>query len=154
MKTKIFVDKNLKIGTIKHELYGSFIEHLGRAVYEGIYEPNHPKADSSGFRKDVIELIKELNVSTVRYPGGNFLSGYHYIDGLGPKNLRPTRLDLAWQTIEDNSFGTDEFMKWAKKAKVEPMMAVNMGTGSPLEAARLVKYCNCPISTMISDYLI
>lgn len=154
MKTKIFVDKNLKIGTIKHELYGSFIEHLGRAVYEGIYEPNHPKADSSGFRKDVIELIKELNVSTVRYPGGNFLSGYHYIDGLGPKNLRPTRLDLAWQTIEDNSFGTDEFMKWAKKAKVEPMMAVNMGTGSPLEAARLVEYCNFPSGTKMSDYRI
>lgn len=154
MQTKIFVDKNLKIGKVKHELYGSFIEHLGRAVYEGIYEPGHPKADHNGFREDVLALIRELNVSTVRYPGGNFLSGYHYTDGIGPKEIRPTRLDLAWQTIEDNSFGTDEFMLWAKKAKVEPMMAVNMGTGSPLEAARLVEYCNFPSGTQMSDYRI
>jgi len=152
--TKIFVDKNLKIGTVKHELFGSFIEHLGRAVYEGIYEPNHKSSNKDGFREDVINLIKELNISTVRYPGGNFVSGYHFEDGIGPKEKRPVRLDMAWQTIEDNSFGTDEFMKWAKHAKVVPMMAVNLGTGTPLDAARLVEYCNFPKGTKLSDYRI
>src|SRR5690554_1323784 len=108
MTTKIFVDKNLIIGEVKDLLFGSFVEHLGRSVYEGIYEPTHPKANKDGFRTDVIDLIKELGVSTVRYPGGNFVSGYNFMDGIGPKSQRPTRLDLAWQTLEDNSFGTDE----------------------------------------------
>ncbi len=152
--TKIFVDRNLIIGKVKHELFGSFIEHLGRAVYEGIYEPDHKNANKDGFREDVIALIKELNVSTVRYPGGNFVSGYNFLDGIGPKDKRPVRLDMAWQTLEDNSFGTDEFMKWAKHAKVEPMMAVNLGTGTPLDAARLVEYCNFPKGTELSDYRI
>ncbi len=151
MKTKIFADANLVIGGIDPHLYGSFIEHLGRAVYEGIYEPGHPASDEDGFRRDVISLIKELNVPVVRYPGGNFLSGYDWKDGIGPKENRPVRLDLAWFSTETNQFGTDEFMKWCKKAGIEPMMAVNMGTGSILDAAHLVEYCNHKGGTTISD---
>ncbi len=150
-KTKIFADANLVIGQVSPTLYGSFIEHLGRAVYEGIYEPGHPTADENGFRGDVIALIKELNVPIVRYPGGNFVSGYDWKDGIGPREGRPVRLDLAWHTTETNEFGTDEFIKWCKKAGIEPMMAVNMGTGSIRDAAQLVEYCNHPGGTAISD---
>ncbi len=151
MKTKIFADANLTIGTVDPHLYGSFIEHLGRAVYEGIYEPDHPTANGDGFRGDVAALIKELNVPVVRYPGGNFLSGYDWTDGIGPKDKRPTRLDLAWFSTESNQFGTDEFMKWCRFAGVEPMMAVNMGTGTIKDAARLVEYCNHEGGTTISE---
>ena len=104
-RTKIFADANLIIGKVDPNLYGSFVEHLGRAVYEGIYEPGHPKADENGFRGDVVSLVKELNVPIVRYPGGNFLSGYDWRDGIGPRENRPTRLDLAWFTTETNEFG-------------------------------------------------
>ena len=151
MKTKIFADANLRVGEIDRNLFGSFIEHLGRAVYEGIYEPGHPTADENGFREDVIGLIRELNVPIVRYPGGNFLSGYDWRDGIGPREKRPTRLDLAWLTTETNEFGTDEFMKWCKKTGITPMMAVNMGTGTILDAAHLVEYCNHAGGTAISD---
>ena len=150
-KTKIFADANLTIGAVDSNLYGSFIEHLGRAVYEGIYEPGHPTADGNGFRRDVIDLIKELGVPVVRYPGGNFLSGYDWRDGIGPKEKRPTRLDLAWHTTETNEFDTDEFMKWCKIAGITPMMGVNMGTGTIKDAAQLVEYCNHPGGTTISD---
>ena len=142
MKTKLFIDKNLTIGKVSNLLFGSFIEHLGRAVYTGIYEPGHPKADKDGFRQDIIDLIKELKVPMVRYPGGNFLSGYNWEDGIGPKENRPVRLDYAWQTIEDNTFGTDEFMRWCKKAEIEPMMAVNLGTGTQKDAGNIFEYCN------------
>ena len=150
-RTKIFADANLAVGAIDPNLYGSFIEHLGRAVYEGIYEPGHPAADEDGFRGDVISLINELGVPIVRYPGGNFLSGYDWMDGIGPKEKRPTRLDLAWFTTEPNEFGTDEFMKWCKKAHITPMMAVNMGTGTIRDAARLVEYCNHEGGTELSE---
>ncbi len=150
-KTKIFADANLTVGTVDPNLYGSFIEHLGRAVYEGIYEPDHPTADEDGFRTDVIDLVRELHVPIVRYPGGNFLSGYDWRDGIGEKSKRPVRLDLAWFSTETNQFGTDEFMKWCKKADVTPMMAVNMGTGSIQDAARLVEYCNHEGGTEISE---
>lgn len=151
MKTKLFVDKNLVIAPISKYLFASFIEHLGRAVYTGIYEPGHPLADEDGFRKDVSDLIKDLKVPMVRYPGGNFLSGYNWEDGIGPKKDRPTRLDYAWQTLEDNQFGTDEFMKWCQKNGIEPMMAVNLGTGSPKEAGNIIEYCNFPAGTYYSD---
>ncbi len=150
-KTKITADARLTIGEISPNLYSSFLEHLGRAVYEGIYEPGHPTADEDGFRGDVLELIRELGVPMVRYPGGNFLSGYDWRDGIGPKEARPTRLDLAWFSTETNAFGTDEFMKWCKKANITPMMAVNMGTGSIKDAAELVEYCNHAGGTTISD---
>jgi alpha-N-arabinofuranosidase len=141
----------MKIGQVAPALFSSFVEHLGRCVYTGIYEPDHPTADADGFRQDVLELIKGLNVPMVRYPGGNFVSGYNWQDGIGRKEDRPVRLDLAWRTTETNQFGTDEFMDWCQKAQVEPMMAVNLGTGTPQDAAYLVEYCNFPGGTYYSD---
>lgn len=142
MKAKMTLAKEFRIGDIDKRIYGSFIEHLGRAVYGGIYEPNHPTADEDGFRTDVIDLVKKLNVPVVRYPGGNFVSGYNWEDGVGPVEKRPKRLDLAWGTTEPNYFGTNEFMKWCKKADTECMMAVNLGTRGADEARNLVEYCN------------
>lgn len=147
----IIIEKNFKIADTDDRLFSSFIEHLGRAVYSGIYEPGHPEADEQGFRKDVINLVRELNVSLVRYPGGNFLSGYKWTDGIGPKELRPKRLDLAWKTIESNQFGIDEFYDWSQKAGTGIMGAVNMGTGSPKDAGELLEYCNFPGGTAWSD---
>ena len=112
MKAKITLAKEFKVGKIDKRIYGSFIEHLGRAVYGGIYDPGNPLSDENGFRTDVIKLVNELNVPIVRYPGGNFVSGYNWEDGVGPVENRPNRLDLAWGTTEPNSFGTNEFMKW------------------------------------------
>ncbi len=151
-RVKIFADANLTVGKISPYLFGSFLEHIGRAVYEGIYEPGHPTADENGFRRDVLDLVKELNVPIVRYPGGNFVSGYDWTDGVGPKESRPVRLDLAWFTTEPNEFGTDEFIKWCRTAGVEPMLAVNMGTGTAKDAARLVEYCNHAGGTALSDF--
>ena len=141
-KTKMIVDKDLKIAKIDDRIYGSFIEHLGRAVYEGIYQPGHPSADEMGFRKDVIELVRELNVPIVRYPGGNFVSNYYWEDGVGPKDQRKKRLDLAWRTFEPNEVGIGEFTKWAKKAGTDVMMAVNLGTRGVTDALNLLEYCN------------
>ena len=112
MYIQILTDKNMPISEISDALYSSFAEHLGRSIYEGIYEPGHPLADEDGFRTDVLELVKGLKLRMVRYPGGNFLSGYNWRDGIGPKEKRPIKLDLAWKTTETNRFGTDEFMKW------------------------------------------
>lgn len=148
---KIYVEKHFEHAKVDDKLFSSFIEHLGRAVYTGIYEPDHPTADEQGFRQDVLELVKELDVKLVRYPGGNFLSGYNWLDGIGPKENRPVRLDLAWQTIEPNEIGIDEFVDWSKKAGTEIMGAVNMGTGTPQDAAFLVEYCNFPGGTYYSD---
>lgn len=150
-KARIFADRNMQVGQVSPTLFGSFIEHLGRAVYTGIYEPGHPTADGDGFRQDVLDLVEGLKVPMVRYPGGNFLSGYNWMDGIGPKENRPVKLDLAWRTTETNQFGTDEFMKWCKKAGIEPMMAVNLGTGTPQEAANLVEYCNHPGKTHYAE---
>ena len=140
-----------RTGKIDERVFGSFIEHLGRAVYGGIFEPGHPKADENGFRTDVIELIKDLKVPLVRYPGGNFVSGYNWEDGIGPVSDRPRRLELAWGTTEPNTFGTDEFMKWCAAADTAPMMAVNLGTRGAEEARNLLEYCNHPGGTYWSD---
>ncbi len=126
-------------------LYSSFVEHIGRAVYGGIYEPTHPTADENGFREDVLALVKRLRVPLVRYPGGNFVSGYNWKNGIGKKSERPATLDLAWKQLEPNEMGVDEFMLWAKKANVQPIMAVNMGTGTPQEAFELLQYCNATV---------
>ncbi|WYJ91634.1 alpha-N-arabinofuranosidase [Enterococcus sp. 9E7_DIV0242] len=142
MKAKLSINKHFSISEVDPRLYGSFIEHMGRAVYEGIYQPNHPSADENGFRKDVLELVKELNVPLVRYPGGNFLSGYNWEDGVGPVSERPKRLDLAWRTTETNEVGLHEFYEWAKKADTEINMAVNLGTRGIDAARNLVEYCN------------
>lgn len=151
MKTKLTVNKQAVISKIDPRLYGSFIEHMGRAVYEGIYEPTHPNANEEGFRKDVIELVKELNIPLTRYPGGNFVSGYNWEDGIGPVEDRPRRLDLAWETIETNEVGLHEFMNWSKEANTEVNMAVNLGTRGLDEARNLLEYCNFEGGTYWSD---
>jgi len=143
--------RDFSIGETDKRLYGSFIEHLGRAVYTGIYEPGHPAADSFGFRNDAAELVKELDVSVIRYPGGNFVSGYNWEDGVGPKESRPVRLDLAWGTKESNRFGTNEFAMWAKKVNAEVMMAINLGTRGAQESRDFVEYCNFSGGTYWSD---
>jgi alpha-N-arabinofuranosidase len=150
-KAKMILDKDYRIGNVDKRVYGSFIEHLGRAVYGGIYEPGHPLVDENGFRKDVMELVKELNVPIVRYPGGNFVSGYNWEDGVGPFEKRPRRTELAWGTIETNQIGTNEFADWAKKVNSEVMMAVNLGTRGADAARNLVEYCNHPGGTYWSD---
>jgi alpha-N-arabinofuranosidase len=150
-KAKCVIEKDFVIGTTNPRLFGSFIEHLGRAIYTGIYEPGHPAADEQGFRKDVLELVKQLNVPIIRYPGGNFVSGYDWTDGIGPQAGRPTRLDLAWKSVETNEIGIDEFYDWCKKANSEVMEAVNLGTGTPAAAGHLVEYCNHPGGTYWSD---
>lgn len=150
-QANVALDPAFRIGTIDPRIRGSFVEHLGRCVYGGIYEPDHPSADEDGFRTDVLELTRELGVSTVRYPGGNFVSGYDWRDGIGPRDERPSRLDLAWKTLEPNQVGVDEFAKWCKKVDTEPMMAVNLGTAGVAEAAALVEYCNHPGGSQLSD---
>ena len=148
---KVILDKDYRIGKIDDRLYGSFIEHLGRAVYGGIYEPGHPQADGDGFRKDVLELVRELRVPIVRYPGGNFVSGYRWEDGVGPAEERPTRLELAWKARETNRFGVNEFVAWARKANADVIMAVNLGTRGVDAARALLEYCNHPEGTYWSD---
>ena len=151
MKVKLIADRDYTIGEVSPRLFGSFIEHLGRAVYGGVYEPGHPTADDQGFRQDVLALVKELGVPIVRYPGGNFVSGYRWQDGTGPRSLRPRRQELAWNSIETNEVGIDEFQEWARRAGSEVMMAVNLGTGTAAEARDLVEYCNFPGGTALSD---
>ena len=151
MRAKITLDKNKIIDKIDNRIYGSFIEHLGRAVYNGIYEPSHPLADENGFRKDVIKLVKDLKVPFVRYPGGNFVSGYNWEDGIGDKSKRPRKLELAWLSLETNEVGIDDFQKWAKDADTEIMMAANLGTRGPDEARALVEYCNSTTDTYYAN---
>jgi alpha-N-arabinofuranosidase len=150
-EAKIIVDRDYVIGEVDERIFGSFIEHLGRAVYGGIWEPEHPQADEMGFRRDVIELVKELRIPIVRYPGGNFVSGYNWEDGVGPVKQRPERLDLAWKTVEPNLVGTNEFIQWTKKVGAETMLAVNLGTRGIDAARHLVEYCNHPSGTYWSD---
>jgi alpha-N-arabinofuranosidase len=151
MKAKLTLHSEFSIGETDNRLFGSFIEHLGRAVYSGVYEPGHPQADTAGFRNDVAALVRELDVSVIRYPGGNFVSGYNWEDGVGPPETRPVRLDLAWSSRESNRFGTNEFAAWAKKVNAGVMMAVNLGTRSADAARNLVEYCNFPGGTYYSD---
>ncbi len=149
--TRISLQPNSAVSIVDRRLFGSFVEHLGRCVYTGIYEPGHPTADAAGFRGDVLALARELGVTTIRYPGGNFVSSYRWEDGVGPVAERPVRLDLAWHSTETNEFGTDEFMRWCVAAGVEPMMAVNIGTRGTAEALDLLEYCNHPGGTALSD---
>lgn len=150
-KSKCIVDKDYIIGDVDPKIYSSFLEHLGRAIYTGIFEPDHKLADEQGFRKDVIKLVKELNIPLIRYPGGNFVSGYNWQDGIGPKKDRPRKLDYAWHSIETNEIGIDEFADWCKKVNSEIMLAVNLGTGTPQDAGNMVEYCNHPNGTYWSD---
>jgi Alpha-L-arabinofuranosidase len=150
-KASMIVDKDFIVGEVDKRIYGSFIEHLGRAVYGGIYEKDHPTADEQGFRGDVMELVKGLDVPIVRYPGGNFVSGYNWEDGVGPVEQRPKRLELAWRTVEPNWVGFNEFMDWCRKADTEAMMAVNLGTRGIDDARNLIEYSNHPSGSYWSD---
>jgi len=148
---RIILDGAFVIGETDARLFGSFVEHLGRCVYGGIYDPEHPSADGDGFRTDVLKLVRELDVPVVRWPGGNFVSGYHWVDGVGPRDRRPRRAEPAWKAVETNAFGTDEFIDWCRAAGCEPMIAVNLGTDGPAEARNLVEYCNLPAGSHWSD---
>jgi len=148
---KVYVDTRRTIAPLDRNLFGSFLEHLGRAIYGGIYDPGSKLSDANGFRKDVLNQIRELGVPIIRYPGGNFVSGYNWLDGVGPKQNRVRQLDKAWDTIESNQFGTNEFLAWCKAAGTLPLMGLNLGTGTPEEAAALVEYCNVDKGTHWSD---
>ena len=148
---RVYVDSRRVTAPLDRDLFGSFLEHLGRAIYEGVYDPGSKLSDTNGFRKDVIGEIRQMGVPIVRYPGGNFVSGYNWLDGVGPKESRPRVLDRAWNAINTNQFGTNEFMAWCKAAGTEPLMGLNLGTGTPEEAAALVEYCNLDQGTKWSD---
>jgi alpha-L-arabinofuranosidase len=151
LKAHVLLDMNRTIAPISPLLFGGFVEHMGRCVYEGIYDPSSPLADERGLRQDVIEALRDQAYSVIRYPGGNFLSGYNWLDGVGPKNLRPRRRELAWQSTETNQFGTNEFMEFCTAINAAPMLGVNMGTGDIQSAAALVEYCNAPVGSYWSD---
>ena len=148
---KLVLDSAFALAPVPRRLFGSFVEHMGRCVYTGIYEPGHPTADEHGLRGDVLELTREIGPTVVRYPGGNFVSNYRWEDGIGPREQRPTRLDLAWHSIETNQFGLHEFVDWAEKVDTEVMMAVNLGTRGLQEACDLLEYTNHPGGTYWSD---
>jgi alpha-L-arabinofuranosidase len=149
--SQVTLHTQFQIGPVDPRVFGGFLEHMGRAVYEGVYEPDSPWADKDGFRTDVLEALQRMNMTATRYPGGNFASGYHWLDGVGPREHRPTMLELAWQSIEPNHFGTDEYIKLCQRMGWTPMLTVNLGTGTPEEAGRWVEYCNRPAGTKYAD---
>ena len=151
MKAHLTIDPNCTVGEVNRRIFGSFVEHLGRCVYNGLYEPGHPTADDEGFRTDVIDLVKELGVSTIRYPGGNFVSGFRWEDSVGPRDRRPRRLDLAWHSTETNEVGLHEFSSWLDKVGSDLMLAVNLGTRGPLEALDLLEYSNIASGTALAE---
>ena len=148
---RIFVDSRRSISPLDRNLFGSFLEHLGRAIYEGIYDPGSKLSDSNGFRKDVMQEVHTLGVPIIRYPGGNFVSGYNWLDGVGPKQDRPKVLDKAWDSLNSNQFGTNEYMQWCKAVGTLPLMGLNLGTGTPEQAAALLEYCNVDQGTEWSN---
>ena len=148
---RIYLDSRRTIALLDRNLFGSFLEHLGRAIYEGIYDPGSKLADANGFRKDVMSEIHQLGVPIIRYPGGNFVSGYNWLDGVGPKQERPRVLDKAWNSMNSNQFGTNEFMAWCKAVGTTPLMGLNLGTGTPEQAAALLEYLNVDKGTKWSD---
>jgi alpha-N-arabinofuranosidase len=149
--TTITLHAQFQIGPVDPRIFGGFLEHLGRAVYEGVYDPESAHADADGFRSDVLGALRRLQMTAMRYPGGNFASGYHWLDGIGPRDERPTVRELAWQSVEPNRFGTDEYVKLCRKVGWTPMLTVNLGTGTPEEARNWVEYCNAPGGTRYSD---
>ena len=150
-EASLYFDTHFQIGEVDPRIFGGFLEHLGRCIYGGVYDPEHAKSDSNGLRTDVIDALRELEVTVARYPGGNFVSGYHWEDGVGPKAERPVVRDLAWQSLESNQFGTDEFISLCQKLDWQPMLAVNLGTGSAEEARNWVEYCNVEVGSRYAD---
>lgn len=147
----IRVDASRVLGRVDRRLFGGFVEHLGRSIYGGLYEPGSPHADEHGFRSDVTQALRDLRVPVLRWPGGNFVSNYHWTDGIGPVEDRPTRVELAWHLTESNHVGTDEFLRWCEREGIEPFLCVNMGSGSLDEAQSWVEYCNAPVGTYWAD---
>ncbi|GAB3459824.1 alpha-N-arabinofuranosidase [Streptomonospora sediminis] len=154
LNASMTIDPAFRVAPVRRRTFGSFVEHMGRCVYTGIYEPDHPAADADGFRTDVADLVRELGVTAVRYPGGNFVSGYRWEDGVGPADQRPVRRELAWHSTETNRFGLDEFAAWTRKLGIEPMMAINLGTRGVQEAIDLLEYANHPGGTALSQWRI
>ncbi len=150
-KSTVHLHTKHRIGHVDPRVFGGFLEHMGRAVYEGVYEPGSPQADADGWRTDVLEHLRGLDMTVMRYPGGNFVSGYHWLDGVGPRDARPRLREKAWNSIETNQVGTDEFLQLAETMGWQPMMAVNLGTGTPEEAHDWVEYCNAPAGTRYAD---
>ena len=148
---RVSIDTRRIISEVSPLLFSGFAEHMGRCFYDGIYDPASKHADANGLRRDVLAVLRELNLRAMRYPGGNFVSGYRWEDGVGPRDKRPRRRELAWQSIESNQFGTDEFIQFCREIKGEPMLAVNLGTGGIQDASNLVEYCNAPVGTQFSD---
>jgi alpha-L-arabinofuranosidase len=151
IKTRVTYQKDYAIAPVDERIFGGFLEHIGRAVYEGVYEPESAHADANGFRTDVLDALRQLRFTAMRYPGGNFVSGYHWMDGVGSRAGRPRVRDLAWQSVEPNQFGTDEFMRMSRQMGWTPMLSVNLGTGTPEEARNWVEYCNSPQGTRYSS---
>lgn len=151
LQANLHIDPHFTVADVDNRLFSSFIEHLGRAVYDGIYCPEHPSANAAGFRQDLLELIRPLNIPLIRYPGGNFVSGYRWEDGVGPKEQRPVRLDRAWCTLETNQVGVQEFAGWCREIGADIMMAVNLGTRGVDDACNLLEYCNHPSGTLYSN---
>jgi alpha-N-arabinofuranosidase len=137
LKAEVDVDGEAVIGEIHPHVYGHFVEHLERCVYGGIWTE-----DGDHVREDTLGLVRALQPPVIRYPGGNFASGYHWEDGVGPRDLRPRRYDKAWNSWESNAVGTDEFMAFCAAVPADPFLVVNDGSGTPEEAARWVAYCN------------
>jgi alpha-N-arabinofuranosidase len=151
MTSRIVIDAERVAGEIDPKVFGGFLEHLGRAIYEGIYDPGSPLSDERGIRKDTLAALRELGATIIRYPGGNFLSGYHFLDAVGPRDKRPVRRDLAWRSTESNQFGPNEFIEYCRDLNTEPMLGVNLGTGTIEEAGAFVEYCNAPGGTFYGD---
>lgn len=149
--TRLTVHPSMAVGEVDPRLFGGFLEHMGRAVYEGVYQPDSAHADEHGCRSDVLDALARLDMTVMRYPGGNFVSGYHWLDGVGPLEQRPTVTELAWKSIETNQFGTDEFLGLAERMGWTPMLAVNLGTGTPEEARNWLEYTNAPVGTRWAD---
>lgn len=151
LKAEIKYDVNYVVDEIDDRIYGSFVEHMGRVVYSGIYEPTNSNSDDEGLRVDVMNAVKNMGVTSVRYPGGNFVSCYNWKDGVGPKKERPRKIELAWKSIETNEFGTNEFVNWCKKVEVSPIFTVNLGTKGIENAVEFLEYCNFPEGTQYSE---
>jgi alpha-N-arabinofuranosidase len=149
--TTIHLHTAFRIAPVDPRVFGGFLEHMGRAVYEGVYDPTSKHADRDGFRTDVLDALRRLRFTVMRYPGGNFVSGYHWEDGIGPRNQRPLRIERAWDSKEPNQVGTDEFMSLCRKMDWQPMLAVNLGSGPAEEARNWVEYCNGPTGTKYGD---
>ncbi|HEY3376492.1 MAG TPA: alpha-L-arabinofuranosidase C-terminal domain-containing protein [Armatimonadota bacterium] len=149
--TTLHLHSRFQVGAVDPRIFGGFLEHMGRAVYEGVYDPASRHADAEGLRTDVLAALGRLRMTAMRYPGGNFASGYHWLDGVGPRAQRPTVRELAWQSVETNQFGTDEYIRLCRKMDWTPMLTVNLGTGTPEEARNWIEYCNCPAGTRYAD---